>query len=131
MSTEPVNEEQVLSPSQAEIGLNFSCTLFLLSEIVAVTNELVETLKRKEILTDEEAKPIYEITANFERISLIYKALGLRFAEYYKAAMSNINKDSSDAQPENSATEENPPAPPGGPPNIIVGEDGTEKGPQE
>jgi len=131
MSTEPVNKTQGPPPSQAEVGLNFSCTLFLISEIVAVTNELVETLKRKEILTEEEAKPIYDITANFERISLIYKALGWRFTEYYKAAIATTNKVSSDAQPENSATEENPPASPEGPPNIVVGEDGTEKGPQE
>lgn len=106
MSTEPVNKTESPPPSQAEVGLNFSCTLFLISEIVAVTNELVETLKRKEILTDEEAKPIYEITANFERISLIYKALGWRFTEYYKAAQASLNKDLSDARPENSATEE-------------------------
>ena len=108
-STAP--QQDVHAPVEPlDIRLNFNCMLYLFTELVALFNELVLILKEKESLTDDDIKRIYQITADKESLSKVYKPVFNRFMEYYVATKKDVTGEepqvvrvSSDTPAENSA----------------------------
>ncbi len=116
------NEVDTTSPAathtdqEVEMGLNFSCMLFLFTEMMALFNELTKTLVEKEVLTQAEVQKIFEVTADKEELRLVYNAVTHRFVQYYGTTKQNLRNAQSGAPAENSATEENPEEPSSGGP---------------
>ncbi len=125
MTTETINLEPTVTPEpQApvqdinapiepmDVRLNFNCMLYLFTELVALLNELVLTMKNNGQLSDEDIKNIYEITANQESLTKVYQPVFNRFMEYYVSTKKKLTgkepvvvSSDFDARDENSATE--------------------------
>ena len=125
MTTETINLEPTVTPEpQApvqdinapiepmDVRLNFNCMLYLFTELVALLNELVLTMKNNGQLSDEDIKNIYEITANQESLTKVYQPVFNRFMEYYVSTKKKLTgkepvvvSSDFDARDENSAIE--------------------------
>ena len=124
MTTETINLEPTVTPEpQApvqdinapiepmDVRLNFNCMLYLFTELVALLNELVLTMKKNGQLSDEDIKNIYEITAKQEALTKVYEPVFNRFMEYYVSTKKKLTgkepvvvSSDFDARDENSAT---------------------------
>ncbi len=90
-----------------DIRLNFNCMLYLFTEIVALMNELVLTLKNNDNLSDEDIKNIYEITANKESLTRVYQPVFNRFMEYYIATKKDVTGEGPEVVGDSNAPAEN------------------------
>lgn len=94
---------------QMEMGLNFSCLLFLFTEMMGLFNELTRVLNQKEVLTKEEVQQVFDITANKEELEKIYNAVVERYVQYYGIAKHNMAQGQTFSAPaEKSPTDETP-----------------------
>lgn len=108
---QPIKQDVNAPVEPIDIRLNFNCMLYLFTELVALMNELVLTMKKNGQLSDEDIKNIYEITANKESLTKVYQPVFNRFMEYYVATKRDLTGEepkvvssASIAGDENSAT---------------------------
>lgn len=73
-----------------ELKANFNALLYLLTENMAVSLELLKKLNEKEVLTDDEVDQVLEVTGNKEELTRVYNEVFTRFIGYYQAVMRTI-----------------------------------------
>lgn len=88
---EPLNSQNIHSDlDPIDIRLNFNALLYLFTELIAIFNQLVLTMKEKETITDAEIKKIYEITTEKDVLTRTYTPVFNRFMEYYIATKKDV-----------------------------------------
>lgn len=86
-----------------EIKANFNAMLYLLTENMAVSLEILKRLKGLEVLTEEHTNEILSVTGDRDELTRVYNEVFTRFIGYYQSVQRMIQEERFDTPAENSA----------------------------
>lgn len=91
-----------------ELKANFNALLYLLTENMAVSLEILRKLNDKELMSAEEVDDVLKVTGNKDSLSNVYNEVFTRFVGYYQAVQQAINQETVSNPPvvENTIDEE-------------------------
>lgn len=89
-----------------EIKANFNALLYLLTENMAVSLEILKKLRGLEVLTEEQIDEVLSITGNKSELTQVYNEVFTRFIGYYQSVQRMIQEGSFDTPAENLVREE-------------------------
>lgn len=73
-----------------ELKGNFNALLYMVTETMAVSLEILKKLHEKELLTAEDTDAVLEVTGNKQELTRVYNEVFTRFVGYYQAIMRTI-----------------------------------------
>lgn len=89
-----------------EIKANFNAMLYLLTENMAVSLEILKRLQEKEVLSEEDNNEILSVTGDKEGLTRVYNEVFTRFIGYYQSVQRMIQEDRFDTPAENLVQED-------------------------
>ena len=96
-----------------ELKANFNSTLYLLTEQMTVVIAIMQLLKDKGIINDEELNSVFSVTGDKDKLVDVYNTIFARFINYFGRVKETLEKG--EMTPPVGATpfaENGPPAPP-------------------